>query len=79
MIISKAWTNVRGARFVAVAGHGVRDDVEGGSKESFVAQNSKVAIWLTVSEIRACLHLEHQAAEVRLALRALKILGRDVS
>jgi hypothetical protein len=67
------------ARFVAVAGHGVRDDVEGVSKESFVAQNSKVAIWLTVSEILACLHLEHQAAEVRLTLRALKILGRDVS
>ena len=64
-------------QFAALAGHGIKDDVDGLPRSSFVTDNPKIAIWLTISEILACLHLEHDVAKSRLLSLALKTLKDD--
>ena len=63
--------------FLKRAGHGVQDTVslEGKtvSRAAFVVQNPKFALWLTVAGIIACLHLEHEIAELRLDRLGLEL------
>ncbi|NHZ43794.1 hypothetical protein [Massilia aquatica] len=44
--------------FIKRAGYGLTPTVEGLDRDSFVTQNPTLALWLTVSEILACLHLD---------------------
>lgn len=52
--------------FVARAGYGIKPEFDGQTCAEFVLQEPKTAIWLTVAEILACLHLEHDIADTRL-------------
>ncbi len=61
--------------FVARAGHGIKPDVAGSSRRDFVLANPKLALWATMEEILACLHLEHDVAADRLYSLALKTLA----
>lgn len=61
------------ATFIKYVGHGIQRDVKGVPRDIFVAQNAKLSLWLTLSEVLACLHLEHDSAEARLARLALQV------
>jgi len=68
------------SNFFRGAGHGVNlvvgvDGKEMG-RDEFVANNPKLALWMTVAEIIACLYLEHEASQVRLERLALESLRR---
>lgn len=52
--------------FIKFVGHGVRPTVLELPRDNFVAENPKLALWITLSEVLACLHLEHDAAQARL-------------
>jgi hypothetical protein len=65
------------ALFVQRAGHGIKAGPAGESLEAFVPSNPKFSLWLTVAEILACLHLEHDVAEVRLFRMSLQKLGGE--
>lgn len=56
--------------FIKCAGHGVKPEVMGVDRDTFVAENPKLSLWITVSEVLACLHLEHDAARTRLGAGA---------
>lgn len=60
--------------FVQRAGYGLQPKIKGVARDSFVLENPKLALWFTVMEILACLHLEHDAAEVRLNTLAVEKL-----
>jgi hypothetical protein len=64
--------------FIKRAGHGIKDVVglKGKSipRSDFVLQNPKLALWMTVAEIIACLYLEFEIAETRLQSIALETL-----
>jgi hypothetical protein len=60
------------ASFIERAGYGIKPMVSGRSRELVVADNPKLSLWLTVSEILACLHLEHDVASARLSSLALQ-------
>ncbi|TEA80156.1 hypothetical protein [Allopusillimonas ginsengisoli] len=60
--------------FIQRAGHGIKPNVGGVIRDSFVLENPKLALWVTVSEILACLHLEHDVADSRLLALALQRL-----
>lgn len=61
--------------FVKTFGHGLTDEIEvkGKSiqKRDFVLSNTKAAIWLTASEVIACLYLEVESTEISIKLEAL--------
>ena len=63
------------ANFVRDFGHGVQDHIrirdKTISRDSFVLENPKLAIWLTVAEIIACLYLEIGATTMQLKHEAL--------
>lgn len=63
------------ASFVQRAGHGIQAGPNGEPVEVFVSDNPKLSVWLTVAEALACLHLEHDVAELRLFRMALQKLG----
>lgn len=65
------------ASFVLRAGHGIKAGPQGEPVSTFVPANPKLSVWLTVAEVLACLHLEHDAAEVRLFKMALQKLGGE--
>lgn len=56
------------ARFVQWAGLGVRDEIQlrdkTVAKRDFVLQNPKLSIWMTASEVVACLRLEEEFADL---------------
>lgn len=54
------------AAFIKHVGHGIQPTVLEAPRDSFVAENPKLALWLTLSEVLACLHLEQDAAQARL-------------
>ncbi len=64
------------ANFVKRAGHGVKEIVglegQAVSRDDFVVENPKFALWMTVAEIIACLYLEHELAQARLQRIALE-------
>jgi len=63
------------AAFVKQVGHGIKPEVLGVARDTFVVENPKLALWATLSEVLACLHVEHELAESRLiALAAQKLL-----
>ncbi|MCB2037109.1 MAG: hypothetical protein KDF56_09430 [Ottowia sp.] len=66
------------ASFVRRAGHGITDEPVGQGRKTFVLANPKLSMWLTVAEILACLHLEHDVAELRLFKMALQSLNGEV-
>ena len=63
------------ANFIKRAGHGIKDVVawkgKSISRNDFVLQNPKLALWMTVAEIIACLYLEFGIAQARLQRIAL--------
>jgi hypothetical protein len=63
------------AAFIKHVGHGVQPFVKGVPRDSFVEGNPKLALWLTFSEVLACLHLEHKAAAVKLSMLAIQQLS----
>jgi hypothetical protein len=77
-------TNQRKA-FVKYFGRGVKDTIEIGnrriSKDQFVVENPKLALWLTAAEIIACLYSELEVVELRLQKLALdefkRLIGRS--
>jgi hypothetical protein len=60
--------------FVTRAGHGIKPEVAGQSRHDFTLKNPKLALWLTMSEVLACLHLEHDVAANHLQTLALDAL-----
>ena len=54
------------AKLVKSFGHGVNEIIAIGdlsiSREKFVLENPKLALWITSAEIIACLHLEFEVA-----------------
>lgn len=62
------------AAFIKHVGHGIKPEVMGVPRDTFVADSPKPALWATVSEVLACLHLEHDAAEARLSNLAVQHL-----
>lgn len=65
--------------FIKYIGHGVKEEVLGASRDSFVAENPKLALWFTLSEVLACLHLEHDVAHARLSMLAAQQAFSDAS
>lgn len=67
------------ANFIKRAGHGIKDIVslkgQAVSREGFVVENPKLALWITVAEIIACLYLEHELAYARLQHIASEQVG----
>lgn len=63
------------SNFITKFGHGLMDnlDVKGNivSKREFVLSNTKLAIWLTASEVLACLYLEIESNEISIKSEAL--------
>ena len=62
------------AAFIKNIGHGIKPEVLGEPREVFVANNPKLALWATLSEVLACLHVEHAFAEARLLSMAAQKL-----
>ena len=62
------------AAFIKQVGHGIKPEVLGAPRDTFVAENPKLALWATLSEVLACLHVEHALAEARLITRAAQML-----
>lgn len=60
---------------VKLFGHGLIEQLQVGNRKvpraQFVRDNIKLSIWLTASEVLACLHLDIRGAELRLTERAL--------
>ena len=63
------------AKFVDRVGHGMKPIVGGAPKETIILENPKLALWITVADALACLHLAHDVAELRLQTLALERLG----
>ncbi len=63
------------ASFANRVGHGLNPMIGGTPREEIVLANPKMALWITVAEVLACLHLEHEVAEHRLVTIALESLG----
>ena len=61
--------------FASCAGHGIKPEVLGLTRQEFTLQNPKLALWATVQEILACLHLEHDVAATRLKELAYGVLA----
>ena len=61
------------ASFIKHVGHGIQPNVPGMPRETFVTLNPKLALWLTLSEVLACIHLEHDVAKANLTELALGI------
>lgn len=61
--------------FIQRAGHGIQEGPSGVSVPEFVTAQPKLAVWITVAETLACLHLEHDLAKVRSFQQALEKLG----
>ncbi|MBP7370510.1 MAG: hypothetical protein KA902_03635 [Arenimonas sp.] len=60
--------------FLKRAGHGISTGPNGQPTKDFVLANPKLALWISVAEILACLHLEHEMAEIRLQRLAFEKL-----
>lgn len=63
------------AAFIKHVGHGIQPEVLGSARDTFVAENLKLSVWVTLSEVLACMHVEHDAAEVRLLTLAAQQLS----
>jgi hypothetical protein len=63
-------------RFIKVAGYGLADNIalenKQISREQFVLENPKLALWLTIAEIISCLYLENEIAKNQLQKLALE-------
>jgi len=63
-------------RFVKVVSHGIQPSIKGTPSEVVIAQAPKLTLWLTLAEVLACLHLEHDLAESRLVSKAFEALAK---
>jgi len=58
------------ANFIKRAGHGVKETIVSSDslipRSEFVLQNPKLALWITVAEIIACLYLDHDLVQAKL-------------
>ena len=63
------------AAFIKHVGHGIQPTVLGAPRDNFVAENPKLSLWLTLSEVLACLHLEHDTAKARLTTMAMQLIA----
>lgn len=62
-------------KFIDTAGYGlVPEGPDGVPRDQFVEKNPKFALWLTLAEILACLHLEHEVAKLRLSELAASLI-----
>jgi hypothetical protein len=68
------------ANFLKHITHGLGDGpikiARKASPEDFAKENMRLCVWLTIAEILACIHLEHQVAEVQLEKLALDALSK---
>ncbi|RQW68679.1 hypothetical protein EBB56_21400 [Halomonas sp. YLB-10] len=62
--------------YVRDFGHGLKDEIDFGDvkveKHTFVLENPKISMWLTLSEVLACLYLEIEVTEFRIKAEILE-------